>query len=378
MNALIKTHPAPVYVPPSRSRMLLAATKRLCIFLAAAFSYGALALVSLVMVAIAGVSMTGAVQVGAAGATSPASAVRQATVLLHTFPGDQVFPESVAVDHKTGRFYVGSVKDGTLYTGKVGVPGELRVFSPAGADGRTIATGVAFADGRLVVAGRQTGQIFVYDTRTAKLVTRLDTGLRAGQTFLNDVAIAPDGSAYVTDSTAPILWRAKPVESGYLLERFMSFNGTAVHYISAPGAPGINVNGIAAVPGGRYLIIGKRNENALYRVDLARRTVRAIEMPAGTLDLPDGMALRGRTLRVVQNLPGSIKTLTLAADFGSARGRGEFSHESFAFPTGIALHRGRLLVVSSQFNSLGSPAAITGTTPPKLPFWVSELRIPSR
>jgi hypothetical protein len=33
------------------------------------------------------------------------------------------------------------------------------------------------------------------------------------------------------------------------------------------------------------------------------------------------MVLKGRTLRVVQNLPGSIRTLTLAADFGSARGR---------------------------------------------------------
>jgi outer membrane protein assembly factor BamB len=142
---------------------------------------------SAVLAMIAGVTMTGAAQVPAAGATLPASAVRQATVLLHTFPGDQVFPESVAVDHKTGRFYVGSVKDGTLYTGKVGAPGELRVFSPAGADGRTIATGVAFADGRLVVAGRQTGQIFVYDTRTAKLVARLHTGLRTGQTFLTNI-----------------------------------------------------------------------------------------------------------------------------------------------------------------------------------------------
>ena len=113
-------------------------------------------------------------------------------------------------------------------------------------------------------------------------------------------------------------------------------------------------------------------------MDLARRTVRAIEMPAGTLDVPDGMVLKGRTLRVVQNLPWSIKTLRLAADFGSARGRGEISHKSFAFPTGVALHQGRLLVVSSQFNTLCSPAAVTGTTPPKLPFCVSELRILTR
>ena len=75
--------------------------------------------------------MTGAAQVPAAGATPPAIAVRQATVLLHTFPGDQVFPESVAVDHKTGRFYVGSVKDGTLYTGKVGARTNLAYLAAA-------------------------------------------------------------------------------------------------------------------------------------------------------------------------------------------------------------------------------------------------------
>ena len=30
---------------------------------------------------------------------------------------------------------------------------------------------------------------------------------------------------------------------------------------------------------------------------------------------------------------------------------------------------GIVLLVSSQFNTLGSPAAVSGTTPPVLPFW---------
>ena len=34
---------------------------------------------------------------------------------------------------------------------------------------------------------------------------------------------------------------------------------------------------------------------------------------------------------------------------------------------------GIVLLVSSQFNTLGSPAAVSGTTPPVLPFWVSEV-----
>ncbi|MER5302618.1 hypothetical protein ABT039_24575 [Streptomyces lasiicapitis] len=343
----------------------------------------ALPAASAAVAVLAGLTLTAGATAPASGApatpsalSAPASRTAPAA-LVHALPGDQVFPESAAVDPATGRFYVGSVKDGTIYTGRVGAPGDLRVFSPAGADGRTIATGLAFADGRLVVAGRQTGQIFVYDTGTARLVSRLDTGLRAGQTFLNDVALAPDGSAYVTDSVAPVLWRARPTGGGYVLEKFMDFTGTAVSYVSAPGAPGINVNGIAADPSGRYLVIGKRNENALYRVDLRQRRVTPVTMPAGTLNTPDGLALRGRTLHVVQNQPGSVNTLELAADFGSARARKDTADKTFAFPTGAALYKQRILVVNSQFNTLGSPAAVSGTTPPRLPFWVSELRVPS-
>jgi len=43
-----------------------------------------------------------------------------------------------------------------------------------------------------------------------------------------------------------------------------------------------------------------------------------------------------------------------------------------------AVYRDRLVVVSSQFDTLGSPAAVTGTAPPTLPFWVSEVAAGTR
>ena len=60
----------------------------------------------------------------------------------------------------------------------------------------------------------------------------------------------------------------------------MKFDGTPVTYVNAPGAAGINVNGIVATPDGRYLIIGKRNENRLFRVDLKSREIVPVNMPA--------------------------------------------------------------------------------------------------
>jgi sugar lactone lactonase YvrE len=285
-----------------------------------------------------------------------------------------VYPESVTVDQSSGTFFVGSVKEGTIYKGKIERPG-LEVFSPGGADGRSIATGMFFANNRLVVVGRQTGLIFVYNTKTGRLISKLDNGLRAGQTFLNDTTFAPDGSAYVTDSINPVLYRLVPTRTGqYELQEFLKFEGTPVRYVNAPGAEGINVNGIVATSDGRYLIIGKRNENMLFRVDLKSREIIPVNTPAGMLNTPDGLFLQGNTLYVAQNLPKSIAVVELSSDFSQAELKRTINHPTFAFPTSVARYKNRLLVVSSQFDTAGSPAAVSGTQPPVVPFWVTEIR----
>jgi len=159
-----------------------------------------------------------------------------ASPILHTFlDSASVYPESVTVDQSSGTFFVGSVKEGTIYKGKIARP-SLEVFSSGGADGRRIATGMFFANNRLVVVGRQTGLIFVYDTKNGRLISKLDNGLRTGQTFLNDTTFAPDGSAYVTDSVNPVLYRVAPTRTGqYELQEFLKFEGTPVTYVNAPG-----------------------------------------------------------------------------------------------------------------------------------------------
>jgi sugar lactone lactonase YvrE len=298
-----------------------------------------------------------------------------ASPILHAFlDSANVYPESVTVDQSSGSFFVGSVKEGTIYKGKIGRSG-LEVFSPGGADGRSIATGMFFANNRLVVAGRQTGLMFVYDSKTGNLISKLDNGLRTGQTFLNDTTFAPDGSAYVTDSINPVLYRLALTSTGqYELQEFLRFEGTPVTYVNTPGAEGINVNGIVATADGRYLIIGKRNENKLFRVDLKSREIVPVNMPSGMLNTPDGLFLEGTTLYVAQNVPKSIAVVKLSSDFSQAELERTINHPTFAFPTSVARYKNRLLVVSSQFDTAGSPAAVSGTQPPVVPFWVTEIR----
>lgn len=85
-----------------------------------------------------------------------------------------------------------------------------------------------------------------------------------------------------------------------------------MQYVNAPGAAGINVNGIVATADGRYLIIGKRNENMLFRIDLKSREIVPVNMPAGMLNTPDGLFLEGTTLYVAQNVPKSIAVVKLS------------------------------------------------------------------
>ncbi len=294
--------------------------------------------------------------------------------ILHSFPGAQVYPESVAVDPSTDTFFVGSVKDGTIFKGKLG-SGKFEVFSPAGADGRIMATGMFYADNRLVVAGRQTGQVFVYDTQTGRLISKFHNGLEGvDQTFLNDTTFAADGSAYVTDSVNPVLYRVAPAAGGkYELQEFLKFEGTPVKYVKAPGAPGINVNGIVATADGRFLIIAKRNENALFRVDLKSKEIVPVDLPKDTLNTPDGMFMQGNTVYVMQNLPKAVAVLKVSPDLTKATLERSIPHPTFAFPTSVARLKDKLLVVSAQFDTKGSPAAVTGDHLPVVPFWVSEI-----
>lgn len=170
-----------------------------------------------------------------------------------------MFPEGVASDPRTGFFYVSSSTDGTIFRGH---PRRrtLEVFLPGGADGRTNATGLKVdRQGRLFVSGAATGQMWVYDTRTRKLIRHFDTGLRAN-TFINDVTVTPNGDAYFTDSLTPVLYRvpAAAVRRASATvaapERFLDFTGTAVVFQA-----GFNLNGIWTDAGGRQLVTIQSN-----------------------------------------------------------------------------------------------------------------------
>ena len=285
----------------------------------------------------------------------------------YTIPGDAVFPEGVAVDRRTGFFYVGSTTDGTIFRGRLGWP-SLAVFLPGGADGRSTAIGMKVdRSGRLYVAGGATGQAWVYDTANRRLVRHFDTGLRQG-TFLNDIAITPSGDAYVTDSLDPVLWRLpatavrRPDPTVASPEAFIDFTGTAVVYQA-----GFNLNGIWPSADGRRLVVVQSNTGQLFRIAVPTRRVAEISVAGGPLTAGDGILLAGRKLLVSRNAFQVIDTVALDGDLASGRVTAEYTDSTFMYPTTIALARSRVLIVDSQFDRRSA------SLPPVLPFTISSV-----
>ena len=157
----------------------------------------------------------------------------------------------------------------------------------------------------VVRRGRRTGLVFVYDGATGALLAKLATG--ASPTFINDIVIAPDGSAYVTDSQSPFIYRIVSDAAGnFSLERWLTLTGTA--FVQQAG---FNANGIEVTPNGRYLIVIQSNTGKLFRIDIATKEVTQIDLGGATFANGDGILLKGSTLYVLQNAQGLLSEIRL-------------------------------------------------------------------
>ncbi|HET7678406.1 MAG TPA: SMP-30/gluconolactonase/LRE family protein [Candidatus Limnocylindrales bacterium] len=293
----------------------------------------------------------------------PAAATPRPT--SYALTGTAVYPEGVAADAASGAFYVSSTNGGAIHRGHL-ASAATAVWVPAGADGRSVAVGLELdQDGRLLVAGGPSGRVWAYRTADASLVGIFDTD-PPGASFINDIAVAPSGDAFVTDSFRPLISRvsasALDAASGGTAsaEAWLDLTGTAISY----GA-GFNLNGIVATPDGRYLVVVQSNTGKLFRVDIADKSVMEIDLDA-TVPAGDGLVLRGDSLWVVQNAFARVAEVRLSGDLSSGTLVGFTTHPDFLVPTTAAIARGRMLVVSAQF----------GDSTPSLPFSVTSIPVP--
>lgn len=272
-----------------------------------------------------------------------------APVAGYDVPEPGVYLEGIGVDQRAGVFYVSATnRSGTIYRGTPGSEAlEVFVGPSVGNDGRGIDVDAA---GNVYVAGGPSGEVRVY-SRAGVLLAELPAG--APGAYLNDVWVGPDGAAYVTDSSLPVIRRVSQQGGAWTIEDWLDVSGTITY---TPPLTDFDLNGIVATVDRRHLLAVQSTTGRLWRIDLATRAIDEVVTDGAPLTNGDGLVLRGTTLTVVQNFSRQVTTLRTSDGWATASVVDVTPTDPARTFTTAKYVRGQLLGVDSQFGFAAPPA----------------------
>jgi sugar lactone lactonase YvrE len=292
--------------------------------------------------------------------TGPARAAPDA-LPTYVLPGAAVFPEGISV--RGGKYYVASTHNGDIYRGDLR-EGLAQVFIH-GDLGPASGVGLKATVDRIVVAGGFTGTASVYDRETGALVARFFNGQSTGSN-VNDVAIAPNGDAYLTDLYLAKVYRIPAaaleahVSGVQSLPVFLDLHATAI-----PPVP-LTANGIVATSDGLYLILAVYDAGDLYRIRVSDKQVILVDLHGRHVKGPDGMVLtEADVLYVVAHRADAIIEIRLDDGYVSGKIVSHTTSPQFLCPTTDAIAGDQLLVVNNGNCAPGAP-----------PFTVTSIPLP--
>jgi Cu-Zn family superoxide dismutase len=284
-------------------------------------------------------------------------------------------PEGVAVDKRSGTFFVSATGDGAIYRGKLGDTNTPVPVFIAGISGNS-ATGLKVQGGKLYVAGAATGTIKVYDSSTGSLLATFDTkGGSSAPTFINDLAVTKRGDVYATDSFRPAIYHltAEEIAAGTPAPKPIAAADVITTTPEIPfdaTAGTFNLNGIVVAHGrdhgGDRLIVVDSKTGRLFQIAVAGsgRTIRELNVKGGPFPGGDGLLLdRGRLL-VVQGTAdgfanGVVDVIKVLGHGRRARLEDRLSDPSLKGPSTIARARNGYLVVNADFATSTAPFTVS-------------------
>ena len=197
------------------------------------------------------------------------------------------------------------------------------------------------------MAGAFTGQGYVYD-----LTTGADVAVYQFAGFINDVVVTKD-AAWFTNSNSAVLYRV-PIGPGGTV------GPSSQLVVQGPAANvgfDFNLNGIAATPNGKTLIVAHSGLGALFTVDPETGQSTMIEGVA--VPAVDGILMEAGRLYAVQNSLNQIAVIDLSPDLSSGSVENLITSSSFQFPTTVARAGNLLAVVNAKFDTGFPPNADT-------------------
>jgi sugar lactone lactonase YvrE len=267
-------------------------------------------------------------------------------------------PEGVEYDEAGGRFLVGSVTMGTIT--EVRDDGTYGPFVEDEDLISSIGIHIDSENGRLLVANSDLGvfqdpefpgqaKLGIYDLGSGARLHMVDLGalVPGARHFANDVTVGPDGTAYVTDSLSPVVYR-------------VDLDGNATVLVEnelLTGQP-IGLNGIDYHPDG-YLLVALMGAQSMARIPLDAPD----ELTEVALSEPlvgDGLALRfDGTLVVVGSSIGGDgspvpEVLLLRSMDGWSTAEVSARATTPSQPTTAALRGDAVYAVNPHFSGLGA------------------------
>jgi sugar lactone lactonase YvrE len=276
---------------------------------------------------------------------TPAGAARPVEEVI-VLPGASS-AEGIAAGRGT-TFYAGDLLQGDIFRGDVR-RGTAEVFIDAPQGRWAVGMATSNAHELLFVAGGVTGQGYVYDTASGATVASYQLA-DPGAGFINDVTVTRDG-AWFTDSLQAQLYFV-PVSGAGVPgpARTLTLTGPA-----ADTSAEFNLNGIAATPNGKTLIVGHSGNGELYTVNPATgesATIAGVSVPA-----VDGLLLEAGRLWAVQNELNQIAEIRLRHHLASGVVEKVITSDLFQTPTTVARFGRRLAAVNAKFDTGFPPTA---------------------
>jgi sugar lactone lactonase YvrE len=249
-------------------------------------------------------------------------------------------------------FFAGDLVRGDIYRGDLR-SGSASLFKVAHGGRMAFGMKVDVSHHLLFVAGGFTGQAYVYDARTGADVAVLQLANPGLGTLINDVVLA-GGAAWFTDSMQPRLYRVPIAPDGAIgTPSTLVVTGPAAHLPGAFPPPGMN--GIAAAPNGKALIVAHSADGTLYTVDPETGASAAI---AGA-DLPnvDGILFESGRVWAAQTFLNQVTELRLSSDLSSATVERIITSPLFEVPTAVARQGNRLALINAKYDTGFPPTA---------------------
>jgi sugar lactone lactonase YvrE len=246
-----------------------------------------------------------------------------------TFTTAGTLPEGVEYDAKNSRFLVGSLSKGTVFV--VQDDGTLTPFIQDPDLKSSVGIEVDEERNRLLVAnsdsavfqGKSAGQakLGIYDLGSGERVAMVDlaaVGPKGAKAhFANDVTVGADGSVYVTDSFARVVYKVDPsnTASVFLPNTF----GSAKDHM---------FNGIVFNPAG-YLLVAESVSGDLYKVPVDDPKKLSKVKTSDSLAGADGLVPHPNGSVIVVRNDNSLTAVALSSTddwaTASAAGKGTFS-----------------------------------------------------